>query len=683
VPALGRYELLRPLARGGMADVYLARRRVAGIEKRLVIKRLRRDRHRDPRFLDMFIREAQLSMSLVQQNIVPVFDFGRIGDHVFLAMEYIEGRDLGSSLARQRGRGLPPILAAYVAAECCAALDHAHRRRDPVTHRDVTPRNVLLSWEGEVKLADFGIAAVVGEAAGSFGTPGYMAPEQANGEPVDARADVYALGIVLWESLTGEHVRPSGDRLVTLAAARSGELPPIPESVPPALAAMIRRATERDPAARFPTARALAEELDTFLVAERAREAGQSPAKQLADWLTARWGDERETGETEDALGDAGAVVTFLDDGEDGIRGGEHTARSIAETAAEEPAAGPAAPAGPPAGAAGARTRSPTAQPVASKRAPTASGARTRAPTAQPVASKRAPTASGTRTKAPTAPPPAVAGEVSPARLLFPSDAYSLPDLGADEEADADADEAAAAAEAEAEADEGADEAEAADSPARRLLPSEPHEIVDDDEPQPAPRARPRTSAGAADADADADAKPAPAAPARRRWLLGAIALVAVAAILLYLATSSRRGGPPPAADAAIALATADAPPAPPDAEPSPPDALLLPSDAALPPPDAPTIRLDAAIIRAVPRVDAGTHAVQPAGPLRPIWINALPWAYFTVDGDPKQYETPALLKLPAGPHRVTFMNPQLGVSRTVTVTIPAEGEARHVEKMN
>src|SRR5689334_12800600 len=154
-----------------MAEVYLARRRVAGVEKRLVIKRMKREHSRDPRFLDLFVREAQLSMALVQQNIVPVFDFGRIGDDVFLAMEYIEGKDLGSTLAIDRSHGLPVVLAAYVAAECCHALDHAHRRREAATpqgviHRDVTPRNVLISWEGDVMLADFGIAAVVGQAAG-------------------------------------------------------------------------------------------------------------------------------------------------------------------------------------------------------------------------------------------------------------------------------------------------------------------------------------------------------------------------------------------------------------------------------------------------------------------------------------------------------------------------------------
>ena len=589
MPALGRYELLRPLARGGMADVYLARRRVAGIEKRLVIKRLRRDRHRDPRFLDMFIREAQLSMSLVQQNIVPVFDFGRIGEHVFLAMEYIDGRDLGSSLARERGSGLPPILAAFVAAECCLALDHAHRRREPVTHRDVTPRNVLLSWEGEVKLADFGIAAVVGEAAGTFGTPGYMAPEQANGERVDARADVYALGIVLWESLTGTHVRPAGDRLVTLAAARAGELPEIPDTIPPVLAAMIRRATAKDPAERFATARELADELDAFMVAERTRESGQTPAKRLAEWLAARWGDERETDGEGETSGEAGAIVTFLDDGEDGIRG-THTARSVAETAAEdEPAEDEPPPVEPPP----ARRRAPTGAPAASRRAPTGAPA---------PGSRRAPTH-------------APAGE--------------------------------------------------AESPARALLPSDAHPV-----PEPPPTT------------ADALVAPAPATGTHRRWLLGAIGL-AGAAVLLYVLAAGRRGTSPPGPDAALALAPADAP----QREVAPPDAIAAPDAEPPPPPDAAVdaapLRIDASIVHVTPRLDADAGAAVPAGPLRPIWINALPWAYFTVDSDPKQYETPAMLKLAAGPHRVTFMNPQLGVSRTVTVTVPAEGEARHVEKMN
>src|SRR5262249_21692280 len=108
--ALGRYELLRPLARGGMAEIYLARRRAAGIERLLVVKRLRAERAGDTRFLELFVREARLSMSLAHQNIVPVFDFGRSGDQVFLAMERVEGKDLGGSLARPGAEPLPPVV---------------------------------------------------------------------------------------------------------------------------------------------------------------------------------------------------------------------------------------------------------------------------------------------------------------------------------------------------------------------------------------------------------------------------------------------------------------------------------------------------------------------------------------------------------------------------------------------
>src|SRR6185295_6939940 len=119
----------------------------------------------------LFVREAKLSMSLAHQNIVPVFDFGRIDDQVFIAMERIEGKDLGSSLTKAKDHPLPPLLAAFVAAECCQALDYAHHRRGPdgsalgIVHRDVTPRNVLLSWSGEVKLTDFGIAALASDVA--------------------------------------------------------------------------------------------------------------------------------------------------------------------------------------------------------------------------------------------------------------------------------------------------------------------------------------------------------------------------------------------------------------------------------------------------------------------------------------------------------------------------------------
>jgi len=367
--ALGRYELLRPLARGGMAEVYLARRRAAGIEKWLVVKRMRPERSGDPRFLDLFVREARLSMSLAHQNIVPVFDFGRIDDQVFLAMERVEGRDLGSSLARAGDHRMPPLLAAFVAAECCQALDYAHQRKSPdgvplgIVHRDVTPRNVLLSWSGEVKLTDFGIAALAGDATSRLlGTPQYMAPEQARSEPIDPRADIYAIGLVLREAVTGVRPRPGTDRDGMLDAARRGELvpwphlasapappsdaelalgsgdhgePPAPPTSPPAdLVAIIDRAAAIDPADRYPDARTMLADLDAFIVADRAAHKGESPTRQLGLWLNDVWDGARDDTEADAAI-DAEHLVSFLDDGAIDVLG-TGTIRSMAATAAED-----------------------------------------------------------------------------------------------------------------------------------------------------------------------------------------------------------------------------------------------------------------------------------------------------------------------------------------------------------
>ena len=338
---LGRYELIRPLARGGMADVYLARRKVAGVEKRLVIKRLRRERVADPRTLDLFVKEAQLSMSLVQQNIVPVFDFGRIGEDVFLAMEHVDGKDVGSTLARAPSQPVAPVMAAFIAAECCAALDHAHQFSNGssrgIVHRDVTPRNILLSWSGDVKLADFGIAAAVGDAQrGIIGTPAYMAPEQARGEEVDGRADVYALGLVLWELLIGVRVRTGEDRNAMVAAARTNELPAsIAATVPEALRNIVTRATAAAPADRFASARDMLEALDSYIVAARAASAEGSPRNAITAWLASIWqGEQDATGLTD--IAEPGVIVTFLDDGVAGVLG-TATQHSVALTADEEP----------------------------------------------------------------------------------------------------------------------------------------------------------------------------------------------------------------------------------------------------------------------------------------------------------------------------------------------------------
>jgi len=345
--ALGRYELLRPLARGGMAEVFLARRRAAGVEKWLVVKRIRAERATDVQFLDLFVREARLSMSLAHQNIVPVFDFGRIDDQVFLAMERVEGRDLGSTLARVKGP-ISPLLAAFIAAECCQALDYAHRRKSPegtplgIVHRDVTPRNVLLSWSGEVKLTDFGIAALAGDATTALlGTPAYMAPEQARKEPLDARTDVYAVGLVLREMLTGERARAGVDRDSLVGAARTGTLRPWPaHELPPAIVEIVDRATAALPDDRYIDARALLAELDDFLVGERAAKKADAPARQVAAWLDKVWGEERDEQASTSGEIVPDHMVSFLDDGALEALG-TGTQRSMLATAGEESAINP------------------------------------------------------------------------------------------------------------------------------------------------------------------------------------------------------------------------------------------------------------------------------------------------------------------------------------------------------
>jgi len=332
-----------------MAEVFLARRRAGGVEKLLVIKRIRAERAGDVRFQELFKREAKLSMSLAHQNIVPVFDFGRIGDRFFLAMERVEGKDLGSSLAQGSKEPPPVLVAAFIAAECCQALAYAHQRKNAdgtsrnIVHRDVTPRNVLLSWSGEVKLTDFGIASLAGDDANKLvGTPAYMAPEQARSEPVDVRTDVYALGMVLREALTGERARPGDSHEALLAAARAGTLSPWP-TVDPVLTAIVDRATAATASERYAEIHEMLADLDAYIVAERAKHRGDSPAKQLAAWLTRVWeaGADAHEG-TAEQPGEQPEVMSFLDDDADAV--GTGTQRSLAATAADEPEPAPTPP---------------------------------------------------------------------------------------------------------------------------------------------------------------------------------------------------------------------------------------------------------------------------------------------------------------------------------------------------
>ena len=264
---LGRYRLLERLAQGGMAEVFRAKSLgVEGFEKVLVVKRLLPTLAVDPEFVEMFVNEAKIAISLSHANVVQVFDIGQIEGSYFIAMEYVDGLDLATLLSRgsRRQKSLPVALAVYIAGEVAKALDYAHRRRTAdqellqVVHRDVSPQNILLSKEGEVKLADFGIARAWHEAKRpTLGKYAYMSPEQASGEPVDGRSDLFSLGVVLYECLSGIQPFEAGSKAETLARVRSCDYSRLRRAAPHisrALCDAVDRALARHPEDRHPNA---------------------------------------------------------------------------------------------------------------------------------------------------------------------------------------------------------------------------------------------------------------------------------------------------------------------------------------------------------------------------------------------------------------------------------------------
>ena len=307
---LGRYRLLEPLGQGGMAEVFKAKSfGVEGFEKVLVIKRILPELAKSPEFVEMFIHEAKLAVRLSHANIVQVFDLGlapagEIDDApaYYMAMEYVHGFDLATLLARCRRMNvvLPLDMCVYIASEVAKGLDHAHRRRDEqlralgIVHRDVSPQNVLLSFEGEVKVTDFGIAKARGviEPSSTYDTRarklqgkfGYMSPEQARGDNVDARSDLFSLGVVLYECIAGVNPFSAPTTFETLRRVQAGEYPPVellrPE-IPQDLIGLVNMAMKRLPEDRYADAGRMYESMLAFLY----REGSRYGAHELATFL--------------------------------------------------------------------------------------------------------------------------------------------------------------------------------------------------------------------------------------------------------------------------------------------------------------------------------------------------------------------------------------------------------------
>src|SRR5271156_4592126 len=263
----GRYELTHMVARGGMAQVYRARDRL--LDRPVALKVLFPELSVDRAFVERFRREAQAAANLSHPNIVPVFDWGEDGGTYFIVMEFIDGRPL-SAILRTAGP-LHPDRAAEITGDVALALDYAHDHG--VIHRDVKPGNVLITDEGQVKVTDFGIARALNtdesltQTGAVMGTATYFSPEQAEGIGVDARSDIYSLGVVLFEMVTG---RPPflGDTPVAVASKHVRDHPPAPRelnpAIPPTFEAIILKAMAKDPAHRYTTAEDLRADLLRF-----------------------------------------------------------------------------------------------------------------------------------------------------------------------------------------------------------------------------------------------------------------------------------------------------------------------------------------------------------------------------------------------------------------------------------
>lgn len=266
-----------------MAEVFKASSTsLEGFKKLVAIKRILPSMTEDDRFVQMFLDEAKVALPLNHTNIVQTFDLGRADDTYFIVMEYVEGTDLESIIESlgQRDAQLDPAEAAFIGLEVCKGLVHAHEQTNAegepldIVHRDISPPNILVSRDGEVKITDFGLAKArtqvdltdPGVVKGKFG---YLSPEAADGEEVDARTDLFAVGIILWEMLTGERLFLGENDYETLEQVRKTEIPTFEATgridVPESLAQIVYRALERQPNQRYQTAQSMGRDLAGFL----------------------------------------------------------------------------------------------------------------------------------------------------------------------------------------------------------------------------------------------------------------------------------------------------------------------------------------------------------------------------------------------------------------------------------
>jgi len=316
----GKYLLLDRISVGGMAEVYRSKAfGVEGFERIIAIKRILPTMAEDEEFIEMFIDEAKIVGQLSHANIVPIYELGKIGDSHFIAMEFVWGKDLLQIMNRHRRirQYMPAPMAAWIASRICEGLDYAHRKKDStgtpleIIHRDVSPQNVLVSYEGEVKLIDFGIAKAAhrqtrtqaGVLKGKFG---YMSPEQVRGLPLDRRSDVFAVGTCLYEMLTSERLFLGESDFSTLEKVRNADVEPPSKhnaAIPREVEDIILKALSRDPEDRFQWASEMQEALQRYLLTVKPIFNAQKLAQFMKTTFSAERKAEKEKMEDQQRIG--------------------------------------------------------------------------------------------------------------------------------------------------------------------------------------------------------------------------------------------------------------------------------------------------------------------------------------------------------------------------------------------
>ncbi len=335
----GKYQLVKRLARGGMAEVFLARQSgPEGFQRMVAVKRILPHLVDSQDFVRMFLDEARLAAQLSHPNIVHIYDFGKVDEHYFIAMEYVDGVHAGDLIKHAETERMPDVLVARIGADACAGLHYAHELRDAdgrqlhVVHRDVSPPNLIASYDGSIKLCDFGIAKAVGSieqtrpgvVKGKFA---YMSPEQTIGQKLDGRSDVFSLAVVLWELLAGRVLVPRHDPVDGMRMIRDGRIPPIEEERPdiaPTLAAAMGRALRTRREERC-TGLELGRALEEFI---KSSSDGIGSTLEIADWVRERFPRDGSGNHSALAIPPAGTRQTT---------GATHTALPLSEASVSVP----------------------------------------------------------------------------------------------------------------------------------------------------------------------------------------------------------------------------------------------------------------------------------------------------------------------------------------------------------